>query len=104
MIVYAIILFAAAVLFLALGIALYQGNTNLIHDYHQAAIQESERLAYGRAFAKGMFALCATLLVSGMIALVGKTLAASLAVLFVGLIVSVIVLAKVQKKYNGGMF
>ena len=107
MIAYSIILFLAAILFLALGIAVYKGNTNLIHDYHQTNIKESDRTEYGRAFAKGMFAICATLFISAMIALFGKEgsmITGSLLVLFAGLIVSVVVIVKVQKKYNGGLF
>ena len=107
MIAYSIILFATAVLFLALGIAVYKGNMKLIHDYHQRNVRESERTEYGRAFAKGMFAICATLLISGIIALFGETdpiAAVSLIVLFAGLIVSGILIVKVQKKYNGGLF
>ena len=107
MIAYSIILFATAVLFLALGIAVYKGNTKLIHDYHQRNVRESERTEYGRAFSKGMFAICATLIISGIIALFGKTdpiAAVSLIVLFAGLIVSGILIVKVQKKYNGGLF
>lgn len=107
MIAYSIIMFVIAGLFLILGIAIYKGNTKLIHDYHQTHVKESERQEYGRAFAKGMFAICATLIVSGIIALFGEegvTATASLIVLFVGFIVSFVILAKVQKKYNGGFF
>lgn len=107
MIVYSIILLSAAVMFLAFGIAVHKGNTKLIHDYHQTNIGETERREYGRAFAKGMFALCVTLLISGIIALFGSegaALAASFIVLAVGLIVSVVILVRVQKKYNGGIF
>lgn len=107
MIAYSIIMFVTAVLFFALGVALYKGNTKLIHDYHQTNIKESERQEYGRAFAKGMFAICATLLISGIIALFGEEgliVAISLFVLAVGIIVSVMVLVKVQMKYNGGLF
>ena len=107
MIAYSIIMFVVAVLFFALGIAIYKGNTELIHDYHQKNVKESERMEYGRAFAKGMFAICATLLISGIIALFGKETpiaAVSLIVLFAGLIASFVVLVKVQKKYNGGLF
>ena len=107
MIAYSIIMLVTAVLFLVFGIAVYKGNTKLIHDYHQANIKESEQHEYGRAFAKGMFAICATLFVSGIIALFGEEgfiVATSLSVLTVGLIVSVIILVKVQKKYNGGLF
>lgn len=106
MITFSIIMFLTAVLFLAIGIAIYRGNTKLIHDYHQTNIKESERQEYGRAFAKGMFAICTTLLISGIIALFGKegSVAAASLILAAGFIVSIIVLVKVQKKYNGGLF
>ena len=107
MIVYAVILFAVAVLCLFLGLAIYKGNTKLIHDYHQTNVGESQRREYGRAFAKGVFAICATLLISGGIALFGEEgslMAASLVILFVGLTVSIMLLARAQKKYNGGLF
>ena len=107
MIVYSIILFVTAVLFLAFGIAIYMGNTKLIHDYHQTNIKESEQRDYGRAFSKGMFAICITLLISGIIALFGKDgwgIVSSFIALVAGLIVSVIILVRVQKKYNGGLF
>ena len=107
MIAYSIIMFLAAILFLALGISVYRGNTKLIHDYHQKNIKESERQEYGRAFAKGMFAICTTLFISGIIPLFGKedsVAAAPYIVLLAGLIVSIMVLVKVQKKYNGGLF
>ena len=107
MIVYSIIMFVTAVLFFVLGIAIYNGNTKLIHDYHQMNIKESVQREYGKAFAKGMFAICTTLIISGIIALFGEEgyiLAMSLFVLTVGLIVSFLILVKVQRKYNGGMF
>ena len=107
MIVYSIVMFAAAALLLVLGIAIYKGNTKLIHDYHQTRVKESERLEYGRAFAKGMFTLSATLFISGIIALFGEEHAiviGSVLVLVPGFIVSFVILAKVQKKYNGGFF
>lgn len=103
MLVYSIIMFAVAALFLGLGIAVYQGNTKLIHDYHQTKVKETERKAYGRAFAKGMFAICATLFISGVIALM-DIVSASLMILVAGLIVSIVILAKVQRTYNGGLF
>ena len=106
MIAYSMFMSVIAVFFLIIGIAVYKGNTKLIHDYHQTHVKESERREYGRAFAKGMFAISAALLISGIIALFGKegaVVAASLIVLFAGLVGSVIVLVKVQKKYNGGL-
>ncbi len=105
MIVYSITMFVIAALFLIAGLAIYKGNTKLIHDYHQTHVKESRRQEYGRAFAKGVFAIGATLIISGMIALFGEEgaiVAASVIVLFAGLIVSFVILTKVQKKYNGG--
>lgn len=107
MILYSIIMFLVAILFLSLGISIHKGNTKLIHDYHQTNIKESKLNEYGKAFAKGMFAICATLLISGIIALFGEedsVVAASIIILAAGLIVSIVVLVKVQKKYNGGLF
>ena len=107
MIIYSIIMFVTAALFLALGTAIYKGNTKLIHDHHQKNIKESERTEYGRAFARGMFAICATLFFSGTIALFGKDgpiATITLIVLLAGLIVSGVVIVKVQKRYNGGLF
>ena len=107
MIAYSMIMFVTAVLFLVLGIAVYRGNTKLIHEYHQTNVKEANRKEYSRAFAKGMFAICATLLVSGIVALIGDEgfiIATSLCVLTVGLIASIIIFVKVQKKYNGGLF
>ena len=104
---YSIILFATAARFLAVGTAIRKGRTDLINDYHQSRVNESERPAYGRAFAKGMFSISGTLFLSGAIALFGEErlfFAASLIVLFAGLAVSLIVIVRVQKKYNGGIF
>ena len=105
MVAYSILMFVIAAFFLVVGIAIYKGNTKLIHDYHQTHVKESERQEYGRALAKGMFTICVTLIISGIIALFGEEgaiVAASLIVLFAGLIVSFAILAKVQQKYNGG--
>ncbi|MBR4657033.1 MAG: DUF3784 domain-containing protein [Oscillospiraceae bacterium] len=105
MIAYSILMFVIAVFFLIMGIAIYKGNTKLIHDYHQTHVKESQRQEYGRAFAKGMFTITATLLISGIIGLFGKdgsVIAYSLGVFCAGFVISIIIIAIVQKKYNGG--
>lgn len=104
MIVYSMILFAAAVLFLVMGIELCRGNTKLIHDYHQTNIKESEQKNYCRGIAKGMFVIFAALLISGILALFGKEsplLTVSYIVLGVGIIISIIIFVTAQRKYNG---
>ncbi len=107
MIVYSISMFVIAVVFLILGILVYKGNTGLIHSYHRTKIKESDKKEYGKAFAKGLFAITLTLAISGIVALFGegnKIAGISIAILFVGIIVSFVILGKVQKKYNGGLF
>ena len=103
MFVYSMIMLVMAALFLGLGLAVYRGNTELIHDYHQTNVKAAERRAYGKAFATGLFAICAALLASGIVALLGRTIA-SLAVLALGLAIAMVILARAQKQYNGGIF
>ena len=105
MVLYAIILFLAAVPMLAISLAIYKGKTNLIHDYHQTRVKN--KAAYGKAFGKAMMVISTSLLLSGMISLFGEseTIAAlSVAVLFAGLLVGIICLIAVQIKYNKGIF
>lgn len=107
MIIYSVIMFAVAVLFLIIAVQIYKGKTGLIHDYHQTKVRESDKKAYGVAFSKAMFVLAAALAVSGAISLLGETMpipTIAVAVLFVGIAVSVVMIIKVQKKYNGGLF
>ena len=107
MFVYSIIMFFVAALFLIIGVAVRKGNTKLIHDYHQTNIKDADLPKYGKDFANGLFTICVTLLISGIIALFGESRSivfASVTVLFVGIILSIIIFAKVQKKYNGGIF
>ena len=107
MIVYIMILFLAAALFWILGFSVYKGNTKLIHDYHQTNVSEAQRQEYGRAFAKGLFVLGAALLASGIIALLGNSgsaVIASVIVLAAGILISVVILVRVQRKYNNGVF
>ncbi len=107
MVIYSVILFAVAALFLGFAIAIYQGNTNLIHDYHQTHVKEEDRKAYGRAFSKGLFVLAGFLTISGVIALLGETLPvvlASAGVSLAGIVTALLIAAKVQKEFNGGFF
>ncbi len=105
MLAYSIIMFLGAVILVGMGIAIYRGKTDLIHDYHQTNV--TDKAAYGKAFAKVMFSFSLTLVFSGITALFGEAktiVVASVAILLIGLIISFIVLVKVQKKYNGGVF
>lgn len=107
MIIYTVIMFVVAVVFLSFGIAIYKGNTKLIHDYHQAKVKENEKKEYGKAFSKGMFGIAISLVLSGIVALLGDTapiIGVATSILVIGLIISFIILLRVQKKFNQGLF
>ena len=103
MILYAIIMLAAAVPTGVLAVLIYRGKTNLIHDYHQTKV--SDKAAYGKDFGKAMAVITAALALSGVVALLGEAYTwIAVAVLFVGLLIGIIAIVRVQKKHNGGMF
>ena len=105
MVLYSLILFFVAVPMIIISILIYNGNTNLIHDYHQTKVTDKE--AYGKAFGKAMFVVSASLFLSGIIGLFGNTeimATIALAVLFVGLFIGIAWIIAVQKKYNNGIF
>ena len=105
MVLYSIIMFLAAVPMVKISIAIYQGKTNLIHDYHQTKV--TDKAGYGKAFGKAMFVVSMSLLLSGIISLFGASEALAMiavAVLFVGLFVGITWIVAVQIKYNKGVF
>lgn len=105
MVLYAIIMLLAALPMGWIGIEIYRGKTDLIHDYHQKKV--SDKAAYGRAFGKAMLVIAGTMLLSGIISLLGKSdgmAMAAVGVLFIGLIIGIICIVVVQRKYNKGIF
>ena len=105
MVLYSIIMFLTAVPMIIMSIAIYQGKTSLIHDYHQTKV--TDKAAYGKAFGKAMLVVSTALLLSGIIGLFGDTeIIATIAitVLFVGLFIGIVGIVVVQKKYNKGVF
>ena len=105
MVLYSIIMFLVAALFYALGIAIYKGKTDLIHDYHQTKVRD--KAAYGKAFGRAMLATATAPLLSGIIGFFGDTEALAkiaVCVLFLGLAIGIACIVAVQKKYNKGIF
>ena len=105
MVLYSIIMFLAAVPMIKISIAIYQGKTNLIHDYHQTKV--TDKAAYGKASGKAMFVVSMALLLSGIISLFGNSkVIAMIAVaeLFIGLFIGIAWIVTVQIKYNKGVF
>lgn len=105
MVLYSIIMFLTAVPMIKISIAIYQGKTDLIHDYHQTKV--TDKAAYGKDFGKAMIVVSMALLLSGIIGLFGdsETIAMiAVAVLFIGLFIGIAWIIAVQKKYNNGIF
>lgn len=102
MLVYAIIMFLVAAAFAAMGIAIYRGKTDLIHDYHQTKV--TDKAAYGKAFGKTMFVIAMALLLSGIIGLFDNFAVLAVVVLIIGLVIGIGCIVAVQRKYNKGVF
>ncbi len=102
MLVYSIIMFLAAMIFMGMGIAIYRGKTDLIHDYHQMKV--TNKAAYGTAFGKAMFVIAIALLLSGIIGLFGSFAVFAVAVLMIGLVIGIGCIVAVQRKFNKGVF
>jgi hypothetical protein len=100
--VYSIILFVVAVLFTAIGIAIYRGRIDLIHDYHQ--IRVADKSSYGEAFGKAVLVIAITLLLSSVIGLFDNCVVLAVMVLIIGLLIGIGSMIAVQKKYNHGVF
>ena len=102
MFVYSIIMFLVSALFTVLGIAIYKGKTDLIHDYHQTKV--TDKSAYGKAFGKAMLLIATVMLLSGIIGLFEKLLILAVAILIIGFVLGIGCIVAVQKKYNKGVF
>jgi hypothetical protein len=95
-------MFLVAAIFAGMGIAIYQGKTDLIHDYHQTKV--TDKSAYGKAFGKAMLVIATGLLLSGVIGLFENLAMLAVAILMIGLIIGIVCIFAVQKKYNNGLF
>ena len=102
MLVYSIIMFLVSALFTVLGIAIYKGKTDLIHDYHQTKV--TDKSAYGKAFGKAMLLIAAVMLLSGIIGLFENLVILAVGMLMIGLVIGIGCIIAVQKKYNKGVF
>ena len=103
MILFAIIMLLTAAVFGVLAVLIYQGRTDLIHDYHQTKVQD--KAGYGKAFGKAMAVIAAAMALSGILALFGEAVVwLPMIVLLIGLTAGIVLIIRVQKKFNGGVF
>lgn len=102
MLAYSIVMFLVAMILMGMGIAIYRGKTDLIHDYHQTKV--ADKAAYGKAFGKAMFVIATALLLSGIIGLFDTLIILADAVLIIGVVIGIVCIVAVQRKYNKGVF
>ena len=103
MIIYSIILIIVAIVLAVIAIRINKGQTDLIINYHQSRVKPEEKLRYARDFSKGIFCLSGTMLIAGITVLFTKVLIADI-ILVAGIIISVVILVRVQNRYNKGVF
>ncbi len=99
---YSVIMFIVSALFTVLGIAIYKGKTDLIHDYHQTNV--TDKSAYGKAFGKAMLIIATVMLLSGIAGLFENSDILAVAILIIGLVIGIGCIVAVQRKYNKGVF
>ena len=92
------IMFLTAAIFFGLGIAVYKGKTDLIHDYHQTKV--TNKSAYGKAFGKAMLVIATIKLLSAIIGLFENLVKLAVAILIIGLVIGIGCIVAVQRKYN----
>ena len=103
MIVYTMITILTAALLAVIAVLIYKGNSNLIHDYHRTKVKDET--AYGKAFARALGIVAGSIALSGAIALFGEAaMWGAIGALVIGLVIGIVAIIRVQKKYNGGVF
>ena len=102
---YAIMMFSVSFLLMIISLLINHGKTDLIHDYHQTKVVDKAQ--YGKAFSKALVVVALAPLLSGIIGLLGDSYwieMLAVVVLIIGIIIGLICLFVVQKKYNKGIF
>ena len=103
MLLFTLLMGFSAMIYFVLGLLIYRGRADLIHSYHQHRVTDKE--GYCRAYGITMMGMAAGMAVSGGLSLFGVTAAAqATAILICVVVVGALLLAAIQKKYNGGLF
>lgn len=103
MIGFTITFYLVGILLLICGIAVWNGKTELIHDYHQKNVTDHK--GYGKAMGKAISGSGFSMCFSATVSLLGADwLWLSLGVFAVGFTAMLILMFIIQKKYNGSLF
>ena len=103
-ILYAIIMVLCGLLCLLLGFVIWtQEKITLIHDYHYKKVKEEDKKAYTAVIGKGVMALGAGCVLSGVVCALGWEDWIG-PVLVLGFVLGLGAIAYGQFKYNHGLF
>ena len=105
MIVYNVIMFGGAALFAVFGTLIAKGNASLINCYREERVKDKP--TYCKKIGHSLFIMAAAMLTSGIISMLSDTKAViliALGVLVAGVLIGIVRLFHVQKKYGGGVF
>lgn len=105
MIVYTVIMFGCTALFTVFAILIIRGNASLINCYREERVKDKP--TYCKKIGQSLFIMAATMLISGIISLLSDTetvILIALGVLVAGVLIGIVRLFHVQKKYGGGIF
>lgn len=105
MIIYSVIMFGCAALFAVFAILITKGNASLINCYREDRVKDKP--TYCKKIGQSLFIMAATMLISGIICLFSDAetvVLIALGVLIAGVLVGIVRLFHVQKKYGGGIF
>ena len=105
MIVYTVIMFGCTALFTVFAIMIIRGNASLINCYREERVKDKP--TYCKKIGQSLFIMAAAMLTSGIISMLSDTktvILIALGVLIAGVLVGIVRLFRVQKKYGGGVF
>lgn len=105
MIVYSVMMFVAATVFAVFAILITKGNASLVNCYREERVKDKP--TYCKKIGQSLFIMAVTMLISGIISLLSDTetvILIALGVLIAGVLVGIVRLFHVQKKYGGGIF
>ncbi|MCL2774820.1 MAG: hypothetical protein FWD71_15955 [Oscillospiraceae bacterium] len=103
MIAFALIYYPIAIILIICGIAIWNGKTGLIHEYHRKNVTDFK--SYGKAMGKAISGMGVFTFLSASLSLLGeKLLWLCIGIFLIGIILMMIIIYFIQKKYNGGMF
>lgn len=105
MIVWYVIMFGGAAVFAVFAILITKGNASLINCYREERVKD--KATYCKKIGQSLFIMAVTMLISGTISLCSDTetvILIALGVLVAGVLIGIVRLFHVQKKYGGGIF